>query len=399
MRAHGTSEAPTLGRAGARRAGDLAEAAPARAEPALRGSEVVTSIAPPPRGTIPIAKPDAPAIDDRLLRWVGIPAIGLSIPHLTGLFGELSPRAPIYAGGVLWFVALAWIVWHSNRWLLFRGREHSSWLRGPARKIALLLVGVVFGTIPVTVAMLAAWYRFAGFAGIDWRAIEVVTLTNTICVVFVTHVYETVFLIKERESDLLRVERADRARVQAELEALHAQIDPHFLFNSLNALSSLVEDDPARAKDFTERLARVYRYILASRGRALVLLREELAFVADYTSLLTVRFGPALQVTTTRGDAPLDRRMVPPVALQLLVENAVKHNELSVAAPLEVQIAIRDRLVSVTNARRPRRDGPSGPAGVGLRNLSERYRALAGAPIEVDDQPDAFAVRLPLLSV
>src|SRR5262249_42538134 len=142
------------------------------------------------------------------------------------------------------------------------------WFRDPIRKIMLLLVGVVFGTVPVTIGMLVAWYRVAGFATVDWHAIMTVTLTNTICVVFVTHVYETVFLIKERVSDLVRVERADRARAEAELEALRAQIDPHFLFNSLNALASLIEDDPPRARDFNERLARVYRYILTSRGRA-----------------------------------------------------------------------------------------------------------------------------------
>src|SRR5580658_6861824 len=170
--------------------------------------------------------PRPPPIDDRLLRRIGIPAFGLVIPHLTGLFGAHSPREAAYWCGVVWFVALAWIIWHANRWLLFKQREHVNWFGEPLQKIMLLLVGVVFGTVPVTVAMLVAWYRLAGFTAVDWRAIETVTLTNTICVVFVTHVYETVFLIKERESDLVRVERAERARAEAELEALRAQLDP-----------------------------------------------------------------------------------------------------------------------------------------------------------------------------
>jgi len=136
-------------------------------------------------------------LDDRLLRAIGIPAFGLAIPHLTHLFGEHSAREGVYWFGVAWFVLLAWSIWHTNRWLLFKQREHVDWFGDPLRKILLLLVGVVFGTVPVTIGMLAAWYRIAGDA-IDWRAIEIVTLTNTICVVFVTHVYETVFLIKER---------------------------------------------------------------------------------------------------------------------------------------------------------------------------------------------------------
>jgi len=170
--------------------------------------------------------PDRAPIDDRLLRGLGIPAFGLAIPHLTGLFGERSPREPIYWAGVLWFVLLAALIWQTNRWLLFKQREHVDWFGDPLQKILLLLVGVVFGTVPVTVAMLAAWYHFAGFAAIDWRVIKLVTLTNTICVVFVTHVYETVFLVNERTLDLVRVERAERARAEAELEALRAQSIP-----------------------------------------------------------------------------------------------------------------------------------------------------------------------------
>lgn len=337
-----------------------------------------------------------PPIEDRLLRWIGIPAFGLSIPHLTGLFGALAPRDPRYACGVVWFVVLAWLIWHANRWLLFAQRSHVDWFREPLQKILLLLVGVAFGTVPVTIAMLAAWYRFAGFAAIDWRAIEVVTLTNTICVVFVTHVYETVFLIKERESDALRLERVERARAEAELEALRAQIDPHFLFNSLNTLASLIEDDPPRARDFNERLARVYRYLLSSRGRSLVLLSEEMELFDDYVSLLAVRFGDALRVTTVRSGVALDRQMVPPVALQILLENAVKHNEVSATAPLDLRILVGDDRVTVSNTRRPRRDvAPS--ARVGLRNLAERYRLAAKREIEVRDEAGSFTVSLPLL--
>jgi hypothetical protein len=342
--------------------------------------------------------PRPPPIDDRLLRRIGIPAFGLVIPHLTGLFGAHSPREAAYWCGVVWFVALAWIIWHANRWLLFKQREHVNWFGEPLQKIMLLLVGVVFGTVPVTVAMLVAWYRLAGFTAVDWRAIETVTLTNTICVVFVTHVYETVFLIKERESDLVRVERAERARAEAELEALRAQLDPHFLFNSLNTLASLIDSEPARARDFNERLARVYRYILASRGRALVLLSEEMDFVDDYLSLLAVRFGDALQVTTVRGDGLLDRQMVPPIALQVLLENAVKHNELSASSPLEVRVVVERGRVSVSNARRPRRDVPAS-ARVGLKNLAERYRVVAETSIQVVDLTDSFAVHLPLMPV
>ena len=137
----------------------------------------------------------------------------------------------------------------------------------------MLVAANVLFTAPLTLAWLSAWYLLRGLP-VDFSAIQVVTLTNVICVVFVTHAYETVFLIRERESDMMRVERLERMRVEGELAALHSQIDPHFLFNSLNTLGHVIARDPVAARDFCDRLAEVYRYVLASRGRQLVSLRK-----------------------------------------------------------------------------------------------------------------------------
>jgi hypothetical protein len=336
-------------------------------------------------------------IDDRLLRWIGIPGFGIAIPHATGLFGGHGPGGATFWLGSVWFVGLAWTIWHANRWLLFKQREHVDWFDHPLRKIALLLFGVAFGTIPVTVAMLAAWYRLAGFDAPDWTAIRTVTLVNVICVVFVTHVYETVFLIKAREDDRVAAARLERARAESELEALRAQIDPHFLFNSLNTLHWLIRSDAARAAEFTARLARVYRYILACRGRPLVLLAEEMEFVDDYLALLELRFGAGLRVARDLGSAPLDRALVPPISLQLLLENAVKHNEVSAERPLEVRIAVGADEVVVDNQRQPARATAS--AGLGLANLAERVRRTTGRELVVEPGGERFVARVPLLPV
>jgi LytS/YehU family sensor histidine kinase len=173
-------------------------------------------------------------------------------------------------------------------------------------------------------------------------------------------------------------------------------VDPHFLFNSLNTLAYLIDHDAAGAREFNARLARVYRYILGSRGRPLVLLAEEMEFFDDYASLLRVRFGEALRLRKEAA-AGLDRRLLPPISLQVLLENAVKHNEVSRAHPLEVVVRVEDRAVVVEHARRPLPAPKPAAAGIGLANLAERCRLTTGSEVAVDDRPDLFAVRLPLL--
>ena len=164
---------------------------------------------------------------------------------------------------------------------------------------------------------------------VDTQALQVVALTNVICVLFVTHAYETMFLIRERESDMIRVERLERLRSQAELGALKAQVDPHFLFNSLTTLGHLIEHDAPRGREFCDALAEVYRYVLASGRQDLVPLADELAFARLYHRLLELRFGSAIRLEI---DPALDHRPVQivPMALQTLIENAVKHNQAPV---------------------------------------------------------------------
>jgi hypothetical protein len=349
--------------------------------------------------------PGASEVDDRLLRLIAIPGFGLIIPQATGLYGPHRPFGPGAATfwlGTAWFIVLAFIIWHANRWLLFKTREHTDWFAQPGRKIMLLLFGVAFGTIPVTVAMLVAWYQAAGFTAPDWGRIQTITLVNVICVVFVTHVYETVFLIKAREDDRLRTVRLSRARIESELEALRAQIDPHFLFNSLNTLLFLIRESDGRAAAFTEKLARVTRYLIACRGRQLVLLTEELDFTLDYGALMALRFGDALSLRCDLRALRPDRYLVPPVSLQLLVENAVKHNEVSEERPLEVVVRDDGPAIVVTNRKAPR--SPTASPGLGLRNLAERVRLTGGGELVVNGDGDAgaplhFTVRLPLLPV
>ncbi|WP_158219820.1 sensor histidine kinase [Ideonella sp. A 288] len=342
----------------------------------------------------PLGAPAAASFDDRALMALGIPGFGLSIPWLTGLWGNVRPGDGIFWVGQGLFIGLAAAIWLGNRWLLLKQRQHFDWFSHPLRKLSMLVTANVLYTAPVTVGGLMLWFAAGGMPA-PRGTIEVVVLTNVICVLFVTHAYETMFLIRERQSDRLRVERLERLRTQAELGALKAQVDPHFLFNSLNTLGHLITADPPRGRAFCDALAEIYRYVLASRERDLVPLADELAFARVYHQLLAMRFGAAIRLDI---DPALDGLAVQiaPLALQTLIENAVKHNQAGEDAPLAITVQPGDGSVRVGNAVLPRRSRlPS--AGLGLANLDERCRWLTGRSLRRDDDGQRFEVDVPVV--
>jgi Histidine kinase len=334
------------------------------------------------------------ALDDRWARALCIPAFGLVIPQVTGLFGPLGSGDAAWWLGQLWFIGLSALIWHGNRWFLFAQRRHLNWFDHPLLKVAMLLVAITFYTAPLTVLWLTAWYGWADIGPIDWEAIELAALLNTVAVVFVTHVYETAFLIKARANDLVRVARLERAHAEAQLAALRNQVDPHFLFNCLNTLSHLIDIDPERARDFNERLARVYRYVLRHRDRTLVPLREELEFLDSYAFLLRLRFGPAVEFVVSPEVPPPGK--VIPISLQVLVENAVQHNAFEMSAPLRIEVRIERDYVEVSNQRRPKHTRRSG-SGLGLVNLDERCRLALDRGIDIEQDSTRFCVRVPVV--
>ncbi len=341
-------------------------------------------------------QPEPLTLHDAGIRWMLIPAFGIAIPYFTGYFGPYGMGSPVYWAGLAWSILISFTIWHGNRFFLLRQRRYYDWFQHPLRKICMLLLANIFYTAPVAVGMVLLWYRAAGF-GPDWSAIRAVTLCCVICVMFITHVYETVYLIQQRESDLLAVERLDRARTAAELAALKAQVAPHFLFNSLNTLGWLIERDPRRALEFNQDLAEVYRYILAAHRRELVPLAEELAFATRYFNLLRRRFGDELELLVEEAGVRGEEWLLPPISLQTLLENAVKHNSHSRKNPLRVTISFADNCVVVGNAKRPRPQAVDGER-VGLCNLDDRCRLALGRAVEISDGAE-FTVRVPARSL
>lgn len=197
------------------------------------------------------------------------------------------------------------------------------------------------------------------------------------------------------ESIRLQAERLEKAGTQAQLLALRNQVNPHFLFNSLSILSSLVHEDAHLAEKFIDQLARFYRYTLEQEKQDTVPLEVELAFIRSYIFLLRIRFADKLLVTLPDGNL-YDNYRIAPLTLQLLIENAVKHNQMSHEQPLLVSITIQDRYLVVTNTVLAR--GQHMPSTrVGLKNIEDRYALLTAAPVAIQESATQFEVKVPLL--
>jgi sensor histidine kinase YesM len=371
----------------------------------FRGSKILAIFPVGPTKGTKREKMATERLNDIGFRLILIPTFGIAIPVVTRMIDPHSLGHWMLKLAYAYTIGIAFVIWQGNRYLLFSLRSYFDWFNRPVRKIIALLLAVSFFTIPVCIVLLLGWYHLFNNGRVNWEVIRTSTLIILICVIFITHVYETVFLVKDSESEMLRNAQLERLRAQAELEAvraqleaLKAQIDPHFMFNSLNTLTWLIEEAPAKAKVFNEHLADVYRYILRNRSRELVLLRDEVGFLYDYFALMSIRYGEAVRLRVEIPEEFLDRYLVLPISLQVLAENVHKHNEFSVREPLEIRVSVEGERVVMRNRIAPK-EVLRVATGMGLSNLVERCRLGVGAPAEVVETGGVFAVYLPILPI
>ena len=340
----------------------------------------------------------AERLNDIGFRVILIPAFGVVIPLISGMINDQTPSTWKFKLSFLFTIGIAFLIWEGNRYLLFTLRSYFDWFNKPIRKIVVLVLAVSFYTIPISALMLVIWYKIFNNGIVNWNILTTTTLIIMLCVLFITHIYETVFLVREAEKEKLKKEQLERAKAEAELQALKNQIDPHFIFNSLNTLSYLIEKEPAKAKQFNDNLADVYRYILQNKVRELVFLHEEILFLTDYFSLLKIRFEQAVQLHINIEPALFDQYLIPPISLQILVENAIKHNEFSDAMPLVITIEMQnDELIIHNQVRKKVLRKTS--SRIGLNNLGERYKLTTSKEISVSESASDFTVSLPVLKI
>ncbi len=202
------------------------------------------------------------------------------------------------------------------------------------------------------------------------------------------------YLIRWHDADVEK-EQLQKANSISQLETLRTQLSPHFLFNSFNALQSLIDMDTERAKDFVQELAKVYRYSLENKDDLVVELKDELNFINSYIYLNKIRFGENLQYHCNVNAESL-KKFVPPLTLQLLVENAIKHNIISAEKPLQISIYTVDNILTVENNLQLRTEKLIS-TGIGLENLKNRYALIYHQLPEFISSKEKYIARIPLI--
>jgi len=216
-------------------------------------------------------------------------------------------------------------------------------------------------------------------------------ITMTIVIIF--HV---VYFYNRFQKNKIKEQKVIAGTASAKFDALKNQLDPHFLFNSLNVLTSLIEENPDNAQKFTTSLSKVYRYVLEQKNKDLITVDEELRFAKTYMSLLKMRFEDSI-IFEIPGQAINPDSKVVPLSLQLLLENAVKHNMVTSSKPLHIKIYEKDGMLIVENNLQPKQIVKKS-SGVGLENIKQRYELLSNKTVSINQQATSFAVAIPMLT-
>lgn len=298
-------------------------------------------------------------------------------------------------GMLVWPVILTYlfteVAFRINKWLDKRVR----WGQRPVRRITVQTgLHILLAFMLVTVLRLLFLVIFGSSLVI--LSDEITLLLFAVVVVILLNMLDFgAMLLNQWRISLAEAEKYRKESAEFEYEMLRAQVNPHFLFNSLNTLSSLVYEDRDRAAEFIRKLSDVYRYVLENRRKDLTTLNDEMDFTNSFIYLLKLRFGQKLQVEVMIDDSMRERK-IPPLTLQLLIENAVKHNIISEKKPLSIKIYTNDQSLLVEN-RLQKKPQPGSTTGMGLQNIRNRYRMLTNRDVRVLEGEDLFKVEIPLI--
>lgn len=336
--------------------------------------------------------------DDRWFMVIGIPIISLIVTAIlfsnklpTDLYGFLMKCYPVS----LFYCTLYWTCF---RFIIIRFHKKYPEQEDAGKRILYgsLLILLCYTIINRLISFTIEPYLH-DFANVKESHAILEIISSLLIGSLVISIYEGVYFAKKLHVTQIEKEQLRTENIQSQLEGLKNQVNPHFLFNSLNTLSSIIPEDSEKAVSFVQKLSKVYRYILEIREKQIISLDEELEYVQAYSYLLNERFGDNLKIIVAVDERYKDFKILP-LSLQLLIENAIKHNIISSAKPLTIRISVEngEKLIVKNNLQKKNQVVHSTKAG--LQNIQNRYKFLTKESVDIMETSSAFIVALPIIS-
>lgn len=297
------------------------------------------------------------------------------------------------------FILICLLVWEGNRLLsrMIEKRLHSGSLR-----IHPLVIFFILSHVSTLAAALIAWLIIS-FMAPDMQAqspiaVKLIFVFSFRINLFLNCLHAIVHLLRQYKQKELETEELKHISSQAQLQAIRNQINPHFLFNNLNVLSSLILLKNEEAGTFIEKFSAVYRYILKNQDTELITLNSELEFIQPYIFLLEKRFGEGLKIIVNIPEQFRGYYIVP-VALQIVIENALKHNVVSAKKPLKICISVNNEGLLIVENNLQLKEKKESSGQIGLRNIHQRLHLVAGRELGIEQTDSHFRVSIPLIKV
>lgn len=332
--------------------------------------------------------------------WFSILGIFIISIIANYLFNNPSERESIDLVLIGWIAALTSVIcdWFIIRSILIFLRKKYPDFKDDFKRIIFLLFAIVGVILLVDFTMgflLAKLFTFLGYNSSHMMILKVL-LPIILIVIMIMAIYEAIYYNVRLKKSIREEEQTKQVMIQAQLDTLRNQAQPHFLFNSLNTLRDIIDQNSKDdAKDFVDNLSDVYRFILESGSTNLISLREELKFAKAYIHIQSERFGDKLKVNWNISEYAL-ASMIVPMSLQLLLENAIKHNIVSKTKPLIINLETKDDQLIVSNKIQAKStQTPS--TKIGLKNIEKRYQLISSKSPIINNNGDYFKVSLPLL--
>jgi sensor histidine kinase YesM len=325
--------------------------------------------------------------------YLTVIAISLVGSTVTTYFTCTGCHSNLYRYGlVTFFSTILWVsLWIGNGELTEFISKKLSWIKFPVQRLIVGVIATVVYTVSIVLLIARSWEYFLNFNFGSYADIVVPSLIITFFISLFLH--SRGFLIAWRAS-AVDAERLQKENVKAQYDSLKNQVNPHFLFNSLNALTNLVYEDQDKAAKFIKQLSEVYRYVLDTREKELASLDEEIRFLESYLFLQQIRFGDKLKLEIKLKNVA---GQAAPLALQMLIENAIKHNVISEDQPLTIKIYSQEDYIVVENNLQKKTILTEDSPGLGLENIKKRYEFLTDKKVTIKQSGILFKVELPII--